>query len=126
MSIILKVCEPRAIVLPPASSTEEKERAGLILIPGENSVTEGYFALIEKNPGVVMLLESGALKNLGTGEAKPLSEGLDAYTVPEARKVIAKLNDSRALERFRESTTKKGILEAINERLKALESTEVE
>lgn len=126
MSIILKVCEPRAVVLPPASSEVEAERNGLVLIPGENSVSELYFSAIGNNPGVVIMFQSGCLQNLGVGKAKSLADGLDSYSVPEARKVIAKISKPEVLKKLKTGTKTKGIQDAINERVSALEAPEAE
>lgn len=121
--LVIKVNQPRAVFLPPASSKVEDERNGLRLLPGENAVSEEYFEAIASNPGVRILLESGVIENKGAGKARSLADGLDALSIDDARRVVAKISSIEVLNKLKANTSKKAALTALNERLKEL-STE--
>ena len=119
-NIVIKVTEPRAVVLPGLDSSRPEERAGLTLIPGENDVTAGYWQAAKKNPAVKIYVAAGIIVEQGEGKAVPLNKGLDGLTVKEALAKIAKIDSVQMLKDLREATTKKGIISELDKRIDAL------
>lgn len=122
-TIVIKVMQPRAVMLPSASSTVEGEREGARLIPGPNTLSADYWDGVKQNPAVKLWLEAGILQYEGAGSAKPLTESLDSQTVTEAIKTVSKITDVETLLQLKAGTTKKGIVTALDARIAELQQT---
>lgn len=118
--IVIVNTEKRGIQLPEASSELSEERQGLLLLPGENSVSAGYWANVQDNPAVKIWLRVGYLKNKGAGEAVPLATDWNALSLDKARSLVAKIDDVMSLNKIKKSAKKKNLRSIVDERIKEL------
>jgi len=122
--LIILVNEPRSVELPAGESELPEESRGLLLLPGENAVTEAYWNNVKGNPGVKIYLSGGVIENKGTGEARPLNKSLDSLSAKEAQIRISKIDEVRILQNVKENTKKQAILRLINKRITDLVESE--
>lgn len=120
-NLIIEVTEPRAVELPEWTVPGTDVVLATKLVPGENNVDERYWKFATKNPGVKIWLAAGVLKNKGEGEANELAAmGLDGVTVKEAQDKIASVKSLAILNQWKSTSTKKGILTALDNRIREI------
>lgn len=120
VKLVVEVFRPSGILLPPGPSEEETERRGLMLLPGENAVTEQYWDFAKKNPAIKIALRGDCLKNNGKGKAKPIVNDWNAITLGKAEKVIAKIKDAGMLREVKSNAKKKGLRDLCDARIEML------
>jgi hypothetical protein len=131
-NLVITVTKAHGVILPAVAPPDQnepgnfkaetitelaEEQAGLMLLPGQNSVTPGYWDWCKKNPGVKIWLKADIVRNDGTGVAVPLATDFDSLTLARAKEFIGKINDVGALNRIKDDTKKKKLIDICNKRI---------
>jgi hypothetical protein len=119
--LVIKWKPANSFSLPPAASELAAEKQGLVLLPGENSVSESYWNEVKSNPSVKIQLRKKILINEGEGKAKPLARDFSALTIEEVEKMVGRLSDVESVEKVKKSVNKAGAVKACDDRIKAIE-----
>jgi hypothetical protein len=118
--LVIEVLRPSGVRLPAVSSVHPEERAGLMLVPGENNVSLECWNAVLTNPAIRIQLAAGILRNKGKGKAVPLTVDWATVSVDKARKLIEHMTDVEKLHGIKQQTKKKKISALCDERIKVV------
>lgn len=118
--LVVVMHRPSGMLLPPATSMREEERRGLMLLPGENTVSAVYWDAVKSNPGVKIALGAGDLQNKGEGVAKPLVDDWSAITLAKAKELLEQIEDVPKLSDIKKKAKKKGLRDLCAKRIEVI------
>jgi hypothetical protein len=117
---VIEVMKPKGIRLKPQPAGTSEERIGLMLLPGENTVTESFWQLAVKERNVRTRLATGTLKDRGPGKANAYTNGLDSLGLNQALLQVAKATSVQLLQDWNQKTTNIAVKKEIKERIATL------
>ena len=127
--MIVKYTKAHVLTIHVPKDDKSKELVSAQIIPGNNEIEKATWTKFKAHPAVKKLIENGDLLEVGGPEKdnKKSSKGLEAYSIPEAKKIIAETYDKALLEKWAEEDGRGAIGTAVKKQLeKMAEATKPE
>ena len=116
-TIVIEFSRPTVYQLPRVPSSRPEESAGLLLLQGENTVTESYWEGCKRNPGVKAAIAAGWVKRGRDGVANPIPKDFDDLPPKRVEAVVEKIEDVEKLTELKVKAKKKATRDIVSKKI---------